>query len=263
MRAKKLLPMIIVAVFSVFCVLPLVITVLSSFMSFDEMNMTAHLIPRDFTLRQFEEILLKTPQYLIWFWNSFKITFLTIALAIPLSLMAAYGFSKFRFPGRDLIFFIYIIVMLMPFQATLVPQYITLKSFGLLDQTASVILPNAFSAFGAFLMTQFMKGIDNEIIEAAKIDGMNNMQIFLRIIVPLSRPAVSALFILLFIESWSMIEQPMIFLSDPGKLPLSLYLGNIASSLYAGGTVFLILPLLIYLFGYEDLLEGISLGSVK
>lgn len=260
---KKILTRIIILVFSVLCLLPLVVTVLSSFMSFGEMGGAAHLIPQDFTLRQFEEILLKTPQYLIWFWNSFKITFLTLIIAIPLSLMAAYGFSKFKFFGRDFLFFIYIIVMLMPFQATLVPQYITLKSLGLLNETSAVVLPNAFSAFGAFLMTQFMRGIDNELIEAAKIDGMNNISVFLRIIVPLSKPAVSALFILLFIEGWSMIEQPMIFLTDASKLPLSLYLGNISSNLYAGGAVFLILPLLIYLFGYEDLVEGIGLGSIK
>ena len=260
---KKILTRAIIILFSLFCLLPVIVTVAGSFMSFDELTGAPHFIPLDFTLRQFEEALLKTPQYLIWFWNSFKITFLTLLIAIPVSLMAAYGFSKFKFPFKDLIFFVYIIVMLMPFQATLVPQYITLKSLNLLDSASAVILPNAFSAFGAFLMTQFMKNLDNELIEAAKIDGMNDISVFFRIIVPLSRPAVSALFILLFIESWSMIEQPMIFLTDASKLPLSLYLGNISSSLYAGGAIFLILPLLIYLFGYEDLVEGISLGNIK
>ena len=261
--AKKILIRIIIIAFALFCLIPALVTVLSSFMTIDETTGAVDFALKNFTLVQFEEVLLETPRYLLWFWNSFKITGLTLVLAIPVSLTAAYGFSKFKFPGRDFIFFIYIIVMLMPFQATLVPQYITLKNLGLLDQTAAVTLPGAFSAFGAFLMTQFMKSIDKELIEAAKIDGMNDFSVFIRIIVPLSKPAVSALFILLFIESWTMIEQPMIFLTDPAKLPLSLYLGNISSKLYAGGTIFLILPLLIYLFGYEDLVEGISLGSIK
>jgi multiple sugar transport system permease protein len=124
-------------------------------------------------------------------------------------------------------------------------------------------LPNAFSAFGVFLVTQFIKGIDDEFLEAAWIDGANSVSAFLKIIVPLSRPAVSALAILLFIDSWSMIEQPLIFLSDTAKLPLSLHLGNISTQLYAGGAVFLILPALIYLLGYEDLTNGITLGTLK
>lgn len=260
---KKILTRMIIVLFSMFCLFPVVITISSSFMSYNELSGELHLIPRDFSLYQFEQILLRTPQYLLWFWNSVKVSFLIIIIAIPLSLMAAYGFSKFTFPFKDALFFLYIIVMLMPFQATLVPQYITLKQLNLLDTTASIVLPNAFNAFGAFLMTQFMRGIDNELIDAAKMDGMSDLSIFSRIIIPLSKPVISSLFILLFIESWSMIEQPMIFINDPSKLPLSVYLGKVSSTLYAGGTIFLILPLLIYLFGYEDLVEGISLGSIK
>jgi len=260
---RKIIIRMIILGFSLFCLLPVIITISSSFFTYDEVKDGPSFSLPHFSLQQFEEILLRTPQYLGWFWNSVKVSFSTLVIAIPLSLMAAYGFSKFKFPFRDVIFFLYVIVMLMPFQATLVPQYITLKELDLLDKTAAIILPNAFSAFGAFLMTQFMRGIDNEMIDAAKMDGMSDYSIFIHIIVPLSKPAVASLFILLFIESWSMIEQPMIFLSDSSKLPLSVYLGKIASTLYAGGTIFLILPLLIYLLGYEDLVEGISLGSIK
>lgn len=261
--SKKILTRMIVFLFSLFCLLPVVITISSSFMSYNELSGGLYFIPKDFSLHQFEQILLRTPQYLLWFWNSVKVSLLIIIIAIPLSLMAAYGFSKFTFPFKDALFFLYIIVMLMPFQATLVPQYITLKQLNLLDTTAAIVLPNAFSAFGAFLMTQFMRGIDNELIDAAKMDGMTDFTIFFRIIIPLSKPAISSLFILLFIESWSMIEQPMIFINDPSKFPLALYLGKISSTLYAGGTIFLILPLFIYLFAYEDLVEGISLGRIK
>ncbi len=260
---RKILVRIIIVIFSIFCLIPVIITISSSFFSYDEVRGALSFSPYSFTLNQFEEILLRSPQYLVWFWNSVKVSFATLVIAIPLSLMAAYGFSKFKFPFRDALFFLYIIVMLMPFQATLVPQYITLKKLELLGKTTAIILPNGFSAFGAFLMTQFMRGIDNEMIDAAKMDGMSDFSIFLHIIIPLSKPAIASLFILLFIESWSMIEQPMIFISDPSKLPLSVYLGRITTSLYAGGTIFVILPLLIYLLGYEDLVEGISLGSIK
>lgn len=248
-----------------FClsVFPLIVTVFGSFMSSREMMGSAHILPLDFTLRQYETVLLKTPQYLLWFWNSVEISFLTVALAVIISLMAGYAFSKFRFPARNALFFVYIVVMLMPFQATLVPQYIMLKSLNLLNTKASVILPSACSAFGAFMMTQYMKGISDDIMEAAKLDGMNAFSIFIWIIIPLSKPAVSALVILLFIESWAMIEQPMTFISDITLHPLSLHLGDSSSALYAGGVVFLILPLLIYLFGHDDLIDEIGYISIK
>jgi multiple sugar transport system permease protein len=132
-----------------------------------------------------------------------------------------------------------------------------------MDRTAAVVLPNAFSAFGTFLMTQFIKGISDEFTEAALIDGANTAKTFLHIIVPLTKPAVSALAILLFIESWTMVEQPLIFLTDAALFPLSLYLGSLSAQLYAGGFIFLIFPVLIYLLGYEDLTNGIAISGLR
>lgn len=259
---KKFITRAIIVLIFFLCIFPLAITVLGSFMSSKEMLAGTHIFPMDFTLRQYETVLLRTPQYLLWFWNSVFITFCTIALSVPISLMAGYAFSKFTFPCQKILLFIYIIIMLMPFQATLVPQYLMLKQLGLLNTKASLILPNAFSAFGAFLMTQFMKSIDNEIIEAAELDGTNAFSTFIWIIIPLSKPAIYALVILLFIESWSMIEQPLIFISDIIKQPLSLHLDS-SSIPFAGGVIFLLLPLLFYLFGHEDLIDGISYTSIK
>lgn len=260
---KKWFIKAIVFISAALCIIPLIITVSNSFMSSWEIAEGAHVFPRDISIYQYEQVLLRSPQYLLWFWNSVKILFFTVILAIPLSVSAGFGFSKFQFPGRDIIFFLYIIILLLPFQATLVPQYITLNHLNLLDTTAAVVLPNAFSAFGAFMMTQFMKNIDDEIVDAGKIDGLSHWGVFIYIIVPLSKTAVAALFILLFIECWSMIEQPLIFLTDQGELPLSLYLGNISSNLYAAGTIYLILPLLVYLLAHDELVEGISYSGIK
>jgi multiple sugar transport system permease protein len=254
---------VLVLLFALLCLTPMAVTVLNSFMSQQEVQAPMHLLPYDFSLFQFERILLRTPQYLIWFWNSCRITVCTVLIAIPVGLAAGFGFAKYEFPFKDTLFFIYIIVMLLPFQATVVPQYITLKGLGLLNTPAAVILPGAFGAFGVFLLTQFIKGIDEEYMDAARMDGMGHWGVFTRIVVPLSKPGVAALAILLCIESWAMIEQPLIFLRDAATWPLSLYLGNISSTLYAGGLLFLMPPLLIYLSGYEYLVEGIALGSVK
>ena len=260
---KKLIAKVIVGLAALFCLFPFAVTLLGSFLPKGMPLTLGRELFQSATLDQYEELLLRSPQYLMWFWNSVKIAVLTLLIAIPLSLMAAYGFSQFTFPGRDALFFLYIIVMLMPFQATLVPQYITLNSLNLLDTLQAVILPNGFSAFGAFLMTQFMRGIDREILDAAQVDGVSDVGSFFYIVVPMSRTAISALSVLLFIESWSMIEQPMIFLTDQAKLPLSLYLGNLSSSLLAGGVVFFVLPLLVYLLSYDDLVEGIGHSGIK
>ena len=254
---------------ALFCLLPFAITVVSSLLPSGAAIAGGATLPPDASLLrhvsflQYEQVLLRSPQYLLWFWNSIKITSCTLLIAIPLSLTAAYGFSKFRFFGRDALFFLYIVVMLMPFQATLVPQYITLSSLGLLDRSAAVIFPNAFSAFGAFLMTQFMKGIDDEVLGAGRVDGLTDVGLFLRIVLPQSKTAVSATFVLLFIESWSMVEQPLIFLNDPAVFPLSLSLGSMRGGLGAGAVIFLVLPLLIYLFAYDELVEGIGRSGIK
>ena len=258
---------ILVTALSLYCLLPLFVTLLSSLADPETLTRLHRLFPLSWSLRQYETALLRSPEYMTWFWNSLRITAWTLLINLPVSLLAGYGFAKFDFKGKNALFFVYIVVMLMPFQATLVPQYLTIDFLGLMNTRAAVFLPNGFSAFGAFLMTQYIRGIDNQLIEAARMEGMSQPGIFMRVIVPLSRPAIAALFILVFLDCWSVIEQPMIFITDAALEPLSIKLGSLAFSqaslMYAGGVIFLFLPLLIYLFGYDDLVEGISLGSVK
>lgn len=217
------------------------------------------------TLRQYGEVLLLNKAFYIWFWNSVLTVGGILCINLPVSLLAGYAFSQYRFRGRNAVFFLYILLMLMPFQATIVPQYLTLHALGLLNSLAAIILPNAFSAFGAFLMTQYMKGIDRELLEAGKMDGLNEFTVFLRVAVPLCRPAIAALVILLMLENWSMVEQPVAFLQNVALFPLSVQLNSagFGAGALAGGVVFSILPILVYLYGYRDLVDGISLSCIK
>ncbi|MDR2751173.1 MAG: carbohydrate ABC transporter permease [Clostridiales bacterium] len=259
---KKAGSRLFVATLCVLCLLPALLSVSSSFKSATE-PLGAYVLPRDFSIHQFESVLLRMPQYLKWFWNSVEVSLLVSVLAIPISLAAGYGFAKFTFPFKDFLFFMYIAAMLMPFQATLVPQYITLKGMGLLDTKLSLVLPGIFSAFGVFMSAQMIKGISGEILEAGKIDGLSSVGAFFRIVAPMSKSAMSALFILLFIDSWGMVEQPLVFLSSQDLLPLSLNLGALARGLPACGVVAMVLPCLACAMNYGGLIEGIAAGSLK
>lgn len=216
------------------------------------------------TLEPYGRALFQTQKFMRGFWNSVIYTVVIIAINLPVSLLAAYGFTQFNFRGRDTIFWAYIVLMLMPFQATIVPQYLTLKALNILDTPGAIILPNAFSTFGTFLIAQYMRGMDKEIFEAGRIDGHNELRLMLNIAMPVCRPLLSALTVLLFINYWSMVEQPLIFITDQQLQPLSVLLSGtdlFRKITYACGIIFTILPLLLYLLSYEDLLQGIALSS--
>lgn len=123
------------------------------------------------SLTQYEDILLYQRPFYVWFWNSAAYTASTLAVSLPVSVLAGYGFSQFSFPGRNFLLGFYVLLMLMPFQATVVSQYLTLNALGLLDTPWAVIWPNAFQTFGVFMMTQFMASIDRELLQAARLDG--------------------------------------------------------------------------------------------
>jgi len=218
-----------------------------------------------FSPAQYEEILLYTKEFFTWFWNSVGYTAGILALSVPVAVLAAYGLSLHRFPGRDGLLFLYTLLMLLPFQATVVAQYLTLRALGLLDTRPAIILPVAFGAFGAFLLTQFMRGLDPEILEAARLDGGDWARILLHIICPMCKPAIASLAALQSISCWSMVDQPVVFLRSEALLPLSQRLSGQAfgAAAPAAGALYAVVPMLLYLCCQKALEEGISLASVK
>ncbi len=218
-----------------------------------------------FSLTQYEEILLYTKEFFTWFWNSVCYTAGILLLCVPVAVLAAYGLSQHRFPGRNGLLFLYTLLMLLPFQATVVSQYLTLSALGLLDTRAAIILPCAFGAFGAFLLTQFMRGLDPEILEAARLDGGDWAKILVHIVCPLCKPAIVSLVALQSISCWSMVDQPIIFLRSEALLPLSQKLSGqtFGGAAFAAGILYAVAPMLIYLCCQKALEEGISLTSIK
>lgn len=252
--AKKIFKNMFIYSFSLICILPMLIMLIYSFKS----------IEGNFSLAQYGKALFQTEDFFIGFWNSTIYTFVIIGINIPLSLLSAYGFTRFKFKSKNILYWLYIVLMLMPFQATMVAQYITLKKLSIIDNPIAVIIPNIFSTFGTILMAQYMRGINNEIYDAGKIDGLNEFRLFLRIAAPLCKSIISALTILLFINYWSMVEQPLVFIKDTIDMPLAVTLNaskRFRNITFACGTLFSILPILLYQFSYEDLVHGIGITS--
>lgn len=286
---KKVLHLAILLILAVFFLLPLAVTITNSFMSEQEIahnykavtdkSLTGYqaedgssyarfeLIPDLVVLKQYYSVLIKKTQFLFMFWNSILITVPIVLGQTIVSTLAAYAFAKFNFKGRNVLFFVYIVVMLMPFQVTLVPNYIIADKLGLLNHYASIIFPGIFGTFGVFLLKQYMEQIPDSYLEAAKVEGAGQLYIFLKIIVPMSRTGIAAMAILVFVDNWNMVEQPLIFLQDAAKQPLSLYLSKIIAGemglAFAASTLYMIPVLLNYLYFGKYLLEGIRLSGIK
>ncbi|CAI6084775.1 carbohydrate ABC transporter permease [Cohnella sp. JJ-181] len=267
--------------------LPIALTVANSLMSeleigrnydlLDRMVDTAHggadafahlkVLPDWLTFEQFAQVLIRSPHFLSMFWNSAALVVPIVAGQTVVASLAAYAFAKLRFIGRDKLFMVYLMTMLMPFQVTLVPNYMVIDRLGLMNHASAIILPGIFGAFGVFMLRQFMAHIPRGYAEAAKMDGAGHLTIFARIVLPLAKPGLSALTVLLFVDYWNMIEQPLIFLQDAVKQPLSLYLAQINQHErgvgFAASALYMAPMVLLFLYAESDFVEGIQLSGIK
>ena len=224
-------------------------------------NYNFHVVAEEFSLIQYYELLLRSPEFLMKFLNSIILTVPIILGQIAVSALGAYAFAKIEFPYKNILFFLFILLMVMPYQVTLVPMFIMLKKVNLIGNYSSIILPNVFSTFGVFLLTQFIRSIPDEQCQAAKVDGAGHLKILLRIIIPQCNGAISSLAILCFIDNWSMVEQPLILLTDE-RQPMSTFLSKINETsqgvAFAASVLFIIPAILVFLKGEKALLEGIQ-----
>ncbi|MFR4989665.1 carbohydrate ABC transporter permease [Anaerotruncus colihominis] len=225
------------------------------------------LIPQYPTLRPYVELLLDSPQFFVMFWNSVRLTAGVLFGQMIVGVPAAWGFARYDFPGKGALFTLYIVLMLMPFQVTMVSNYLVLNRFSLLDTHMGIILPAVFSTFPVFIMYRFFRGIPRSLIESARLDGASEWQIFWRIGLPLGSAGVMSAMVLSFLECWSMIEQPMTFLKNRSLWPLSLYLPDIAADraglALAASVTALIPAILVFLYGQTYLEQGIIAAGVK
>lgn len=208
--------------------------------------------------------------FYIYYWNSIKVTVLTTIISVVVSAMAAYGFSKVRFPLGNFLFMIVLATYMVPAQAILVPQFILYRKIGLFDSHLGLILLGSFSVLGTFMLRQFFMSIHNDYIDAAKIDGAGHWRIFWSIALPIVRPAIATYAILRFIWTWNDYQNPLIFLRTDSLLTIQLAMQKFTTingefySLIMAAAVSAILPLVIvFIIGQKQVIEGIALGGVK
>ena len=225
-------------------------------------------IPDKVSLSQYITVLIKSPDYLLKFWNSVILVVPIVLLQVGVASITAYSFTRWRGKLRSFLFFFYVILMLMPYQVTLVPNYLVSNWLGIWNTRWAIIFPGMFAPFSVFLLTKFMRRIPASLIEAAKLDGSSEWQIFKDICLPQCRSALYSIAILVFIDYWNMVEQPLVLLQDAAKQPLSVYLSTINASevglAFAIATIYMVPCLLLFLPGEDYLVEGIAhQGSVK
>ncbi len=277
---KRKLNILFLFVLSLITILPLWFVITGSFIGPGEfaenfsavLNNTSGevswpLLPSYPTFRSYVELLLDTPRFFVVFWNSCKQVFPSLLGQLIIGVPAAWSFAKFDFRGKKAIFTMYIILMIMPFQVTMVSNYLVLDKLHLLDNHLSIVLPAAFSTFPVFIMVKFFKAIPKSLFEAASIDGAGEWRIFWNIGVPMGRGGIISAMILGFLELWNAIEQPLNYIKTASRWPLTLYLPNISSA-KAGislvGSVIMLLPaLLLFLYGQKYLEQGIMVSGIK
>ena len=225
------------------------------------------ILPQYPTLKPYVELLLDAPEFFTMFWNSCRQVFPIVAGQIVIGAPAAWAFARFRFRGKGVLYALYIILMLMPFQVTMVSGYFVLDRLGMMNTVWAVILPGAVSTFPVFLMIRFFAAIPSALTEAASLDGAGAWQIFIHLGLPLGVPGILSAVVLGFLEYWNALDQPMTFLKDQTLWPLSLYLPTVtaenAGASLAASVIMLTPALLIFLFGQKYLEAGIAASGMK
>jgi multiple sugar transport system permease protein len=236
----------------------------------DSFSLPPAIFPTTFNLSNYSEVFQQVP-FAAFIANSLKISLIIVIGHIFISSMAAFAFSRISFPGRNMIFIVFLAGLMIPGQVTIIPQFILISKLNLVDTHWALILPALINPLGIFLIRQMMMTISSTYDEAAYMDGASRMWVFLKVTLPMVFPAVAVTSVMTFISNWNDFFRPLIFLNTFEKMTLPVGMtvlngifgsGNL-SAIMAGVTLSLIVPLLFYIFGQKYLVEGITAGGLK
>jgi len=248
--------------------MPFVWMLLGAFKTYDDLMRNPGMWPDPFTLQNFEEIFLLTP-FASAFVNSLVLAVAKVVAACASSLVLGYIFAKYRFPGRGLLFGLILSTMLIPFTAIFIPLYLTMSEFGLLNSIEGLFVISIFSGFGTFLLRQWLLGLPDSYIEAARVDGAGEFRIMFRIIAPMAGAPLAALAVFTFLGSWDDFLFPNIVLTDPDVRTIPLALAGLKSlyweryEIFAAGAMVTVVPVMIlYGFLQKYFISGLT-GGIK
>lgn len=256
-RIRKLWPVALSFFLCAMCIVPFFYVLLTSFRD----------TRGDFTLKYYYEVFVGQSQYLFRFWKSVGLSFFIAIGQVVVSALAGYSFAKFRFPGKHTLFFTLMILMILPLQVTLMPNYIVLEKTRILNTYASLALPAIILPLGTFILTQSFRAIPNSVIEAARLDGCKLPGLLLRVAMPMSRNALVCVFLLSFLDAWNMVEQPITYLKEFADYPIAVALASVPpgdpSVLLTACVLVALPPMFLFAFFNRELTEGIALGGEK
>ena len=266
---SKIITRVILVLVILFALLPVYIMLVGSLKNNQALfNIPPDILPFSFTVENYKSLYgLKVFR---WFTNSIFISAVTTIMTIFIASCAAYSFAKKDFPGKKVLFVLLLATMMIPRQILMVPTFVLIKNVGLYDNFFGLILPAAAAPFGVFLLKQFMQTLPNELLESAVIDGSSEVRTFANIILPLSKPAIGALSIFVFISSWNDFMWQLILLTTRVKWTLPLALANLMQEKLAfvgyqlaGATMATIPMIAIFLAFQSYFIKGITVGAVK
>ena len=259
-----LLGMVVIAIF------PFIWMIFASLKPFKELVESRALLPETWTLRNYEEILGRV-NFFAAFRNSIVSAVSVTVVSVYTSSVMGYIFSKYRFVGKELLFTIVLSTMMVPFAVIMVPLYITIaNSFGLADNLGGIIITGFYTAFGIFLMRQFMESIPFELIDAARIDGASEWRIFFTLVLPMSMSPMSALAVFVYLVNWDSFLWPLIVLNSQDNQTLPLVLAGLRNlwwtryEMWAAGSMLTVVPVMaIYSFASRYFIRGVAMTGMK
>lgn len=283
MKKKKISSALLYLILAVICIIimyPVFVALILPFQDSDEllrtfsplMDFKGKYVSIDYiaqypTLNNFKELLLYTPEFYKVFWNSIFITGTILIFQVLVAVPSAWAFSRFKFKGRKLLFDLYVIFMLIPFQVTMLSQYLVLNKLELMNTRLAIIIPAVFSTFPVFLIYRGFADIPEDVANSARIDGANEWQVLWHIGIPLGKSGILSCVVLCFLDLWNMVEQPLAFLKDKELFPISLYLPMLdisnANFMLAAAVIVLIPAAFIFVIGQDYLEQGIIASALK
>lgn len=268
-KLEKSLVTLLMIVGGILVALPFIWMILSSLkMENEVISIPPTLFPHHLTFSHYLDLFQKM-HFGVYLRNTLIIVALSV-FGLLFNTMAGYGFAKFHFKGKEIVFLLVLATMMIPNQVTMIPVYLILNLMGLTNTMAGIVLPGLAVAFNIFLIRQFMTTIPNELIEAARLDGAGEFFIFFRLVVPMAKPIIAVQSILTFIASWNSFLWPLIVANDDSLYTLSVglsllkgqYVNNYA--LQMAGATFMVIPVLIVFMLFQKyIVEGFNLSGIK
>lgn len=267
---EKIIYSTLLTAFSIVMLLPVLWMLSASFkFEVDVFEVPVRWIPKRWNFNNYPVILTKFP-YVEWYINTFKVAVLTIILTISVATLAGYAFARLRFRGKNVIFLMFIATMMVPGEIRVIPQFILFRQIGLFNTHAALVLPWMFNIFSVFFLRQFYMTIPYELTDAARIDGCGEFKIFYRIILPLTKPVLVSLTVLIFTWAWNNYMAPLLFITEIKKQVLAVgityfqeeFVSNVAMKM-AGVTLGLVPITVLYFTLQRYFIEGIVVTGIK